>query len=100
MDTLGILKALGNEKRFQILMWLKEPEKHFPPHRDVDGFGIGVCVGFIQDKAGLSQSTTSQYLAILQNVGLVIPTRIGKWTYFKRNEKTITAFIQELTIGL
>jgi ArsR family transcriptional regulator len=92
METLKIFKALGNEHRLQILEWLKAPEAHFPPHQEVDGFSDGVCVAFIQQKVGLSQSTTSHYLAILEEAGLVIPTRIGKWTYYRRNEAAIAAF--------
>jgi ArsR family transcriptional regulator len=96
VKILKLLKAVGNEKRLQILEWLKNPEQNFPPHREVEGFGNGVCVAFIQEKAGLSQSTTSQYLAILEEAGLVIPTRIGKWTYYKRNEAGISAFLEDM----
>src|SRR5689334_13321317 len=87
-----ILKALANEKRLQILYWLKEPEQHFPPHKEVDGFGQGVCVAFIQKKLGLSQAATSQYLSILQRADLLIATRIGKWTYYRRNEEVLNRF--------
>jgi DNA-binding transcriptional ArsR family regulator len=100
VEILKILKAVGNKKRLQILEWLKDPEANFPPHQEVEGFGDGVCVSFIQEKAGLSQSTTSQYLAILEEADLVIPTRIGKWTYYKRNEAVITAFIESLKAKL
>jgi DNA-binding transcriptional ArsR family regulator len=91
---LQILKAIGNEKRLQILEWLKDPEKNFPPHQEVEDFDNGVCVAFIQQKSGLSQSATSQYMAMLERAGLVIPTRIGKWTYYRRNEAAISAFIE------
>jgi ArsR family transcriptional regulator len=93
---LDILKALANDKRLLILHWLKTPEQHFPPHQEVDGFGQGVCVKFIQEKLGLSQAATSQYLNILQKADLVIPTRIGKWTYYRRNEETLAAFVKRL----
>jgi DNA-binding transcriptional ArsR family regulator len=96
MDNLEVFKALANEKRLQILYWLKEPEKHFPPHQEVDGFGQGVCVAFIQKKLGLSQAATSQYLTILQKAGLVHATRIGKWTYYRRNEEALGHFIADL----
>jgi prolyl-tRNA editing enzyme YbaK/EbsC (Cys-tRNA(Pro) deacylase) len=33
-NELEILKALANEKRLQILYWLKAPEQHFPPHKE------------------------------------------------------------------
>ena len=31
MSKLDIFKALSNETRLNILKWLKEPEKYFPP---------------------------------------------------------------------
>jgi len=96
IDIVKISKALSNQIRVDILHWLKEPEKHFPPHKDVEGFGYGVCLVFIKEKAQLSQSTISQYMAQLVDAGLVAPTRIGKWTYFKRNEKAIQHFSKHL----
>ena len=93
---LDVLKALANENRLRILHWLKTPEAHFPPHQEVEGFEQGVCVKFIQEKLGLSQAATSQYLNILQDVGLVIATRIGKWTYYRRNEEALAHFIDDL----
>ena len=96
MNIVEISKVLANDTRVKILNWLKNPEKHFPPHKDIDHFDDGVCVGFIQDKAGLSQSTISTYLNSMQNAELVIPTRHGKWTYYKRNEKVIQAYIESL----
>ena len=92
MDVLKISKALSNQARVDILNWLKKPEDHFPPHKDVEGFGHGVCLVFIKEKAGLSQSTISQYMSQLNDAGLVDATRIGKWTYFKRNQKAIEEF--------
>ena len=93
---LDVLKALANEHRLQILYWLKTPELHFPPHQEVEGFDQGVCVKYIQEKLGLSQAATSQYLSIMQDAGLVIATRIGKWTYYRRNEEALVRFIDEL----
>ena len=70
MNTLEIYKALANEIRLNIMEWLKEPEKHFPPQGlhlpDGSTWTGGVCVGSIQEKAGISQSTVSHYLDIHQ----------------------------------
>jgi DNA-binding transcriptional ArsR family regulator len=96
VNELEVLKALANEKRLLILQWLKTPEQHFPPHKEVQGFEHGVCVTFIQAKLGLSQAATSQYLGVLQRAGLVLATRIGKWTYYRRNEETLGKFIEQL----
>jgi ArsR family transcriptional regulator len=95
-NELNVLKALANEKRLQILHWLKAPEQHFPPHKEVEGFEQGVCVAFIQAKLGLSQAATSHYLGILQKAGLLIATRIGKWTYYRRDETALKRFIEGL----
>lgn len=88
MNIIQIFKALSNEQRLKIMCWLKEPKKHFKSqHCDV---AIdGVCVGLIEEKIGLSQSTVSQYLMLLQQAGLIITERRGQWTFCKRNEKTI-----------
>lgn len=61
------------------------------PEQEVYGFDNGVCVGQIQQKAGLTQSTISEYLSILQRAGLVESTRVGQWTYYKRNEAAFAA---------
>jgi len=89
MDQLEIFKALSNKSRLQILQWLKEPEISFPEQEG--GFENGVCVGQIQHKSGLTQSTVSEYLALMQRTGLVTATRVGQWTYYKRNEEAFAA---------
>jgi DNA-binding transcriptional ArsR family regulator len=90
MDQVEIFKALSNKTRLQILNWLKEPAMNFPEQTDA-GFSDGVCVGQIQKKAGLTQSTVSEYLATLQRAGLVKSARVGQWTYYSRNETAFEA---------
>ena len=90
MDQVELFKALANKTRLQILRWLKSPEEHFPDYQPACGStDVGVCVGYIQKKSGLTQSTISEYLSTLHRVGLVSATRVGQWTYYKRNEATI-----------
>ena len=93
MNYIEIFKALSNETRLNILGWLREPEKNFPPQGGSLGNPLdlkgGVCVSSIQEKAGASQSTISNYLDILQRCGLLLSERHGKWTYYRRNEATI-----------
>ena len=69
-----------------MLEWLKEPEANFP-EQEPYGYANGICVGQLQAKAGLTQSTVSEYLSILQRAGFVTATRMGQWTYYKRNEE-------------
>ena len=90
---MDIFKALSNQTRLNILKWLKEPEKHFSPqglHIPEGGsFENSVCVGSICEKAGISQSTVSSYLDMMQRAGLLESARFGKWTYYRRSEEQI-----------
>lgn len=97
-QALDITKALANETRLHILQWLKDPDGQFPPPTscDHDDWRDGVCVQTIQEKAGISQSVCSGYLAAMQRAGLVTSQRMGKWTYYQRNERTIQAYIEFL----
>jgi len=54
----------------------------------------------IERRCGLSQSTVSAHLAILQRAGLVIRQKIGQWHLFKRNEVIIEAFLEQLRDSL
>lgn len=100
MNVLLVLKALANDKRLKILEWLKVPEQHFSS-TTCDIGKEGVCVGLIEKKACLSQSTISQYLLQLQQAGLITMERKGQWTYCKLNKKFIKEFVTSLnkTIG-
>jgi len=95
MEPLLIYKALSNETRQQILSWLKNPENYFdeePYLQQGISFQVGVCVGEIQQKTGLAQSVISSYLLTMKKAGLLDSERIGKWTYYRRNEKVIKEF--------
>ena len=99
MDIQEALTALNNPIRRKILIWLKD-RSNFPPplpeHEGVDG----VCVGYIQEKAGLSQSTISGYMALLKRAGLVSAERHGQWTFYRRQEDAIRLFLAGLEADL
>ena len=99
MNEITIYKALANETRLNIVKWLKDPIKNFPS-LEVKDLKYGVCCGLIQKKAGLSQSTISNYLAILEKSGLLTATRCKQWTYYKRNESFIKQFCQAIKTKL
>jgi DNA-binding transcriptional ArsR family regulator len=92
LDIDAIHKALANPVRRQILCWLKDPEAYF--QEQVHPLSMGVCAGLIDSKTGLSQSTVSGHLAILQKAGLVTVQRAGQWNFFKRNEETYRLFLE------
>ena len=91
MLSIDVTKALANERRLQILAWLKRPRAHFPPQVDGDLVADGVCGVFIAQKLGVSQPTASEHLKILSRAGLVRAKRIKQWTFYKRDEKRIAA---------
>ncbi|HXA37768.1 MAG TPA: metalloregulator ArsR/SmtB family transcription factor [Phenylobacterium sp.] len=90
MPIVNALKALGNDRRLQILDWLKDPRAHFRPQVDGDLVDDGVCGLLIAEKLGVSQPTLSEHMRILAQAGLVIPKRIKQWTFYRRNEAKIT----------
>jgi DNA-binding transcriptional ArsR family regulator len=85
-----VVKALANERRLEIMNWLKEPRAHFPPQVDGDLVKDGVCGLYIAQKLGVSQPTASEHLRILTAAGLIRASRIKQWTFYKRDEKRIT----------
>jgi DNA-binding transcriptional ArsR family regulator len=89
MSFLNVFHALANDRRMQILGWLKDPETHFQPQ--VDGCLVkdGVCALLIAQKLGVSQPTLSEHMRILVQSGLVQSKRIKKWTFYKRNGTAI-----------
>jgi ArsR family transcriptional regulator len=91
------IRALASTRRLQILEWLKNPRKHFPPQVDGDLVEDGVCSVFIAEKLGVSQPTASEHLKILTQAGFVIPSRIKQWIFYKRNEQRIREFKSDLS---
>ena len=60
-----------NERRLQILTWLKDPKAHFPAQMDGDLAKDGVSALLIAKKLGVSQPTVSEHLSILTQAELL-----------------------------
>lgn len=97
-ELAAALKALANPARVRILGWLKDPES-FPPQLE-PATEVGVCLKHIQARAGVSQSTASQYMAALAAGGLVITTSVGKWTHYRRDEQQIARLAEHIRRSL
>jgi ArsR family transcriptional regulator len=95
IDIDEVIKALAHTVRRDILHWLKDPQVYFADQEHP--LEIGVCAGKIDQRTGLSQSTVSAHLAILQRAGLVSSKKVGQWHFFKRNEETIQTFLRHLS---
>ena len=63
----GLLKALANPKRLEVLWHLREGEH---------------SVGALEKKVGLSQSALSQQLAVLRGEGIVKTRREAQTIYY------------------
>jgi DNA-binding transcriptional ArsR family regulator len=85
-DMHAALRALSNERRVQILDWLKDPRAHFSRQVDGDLVEDGVCGLLIARKLKVSQPTASEHLRVLVQAGLLRPKRIKQWTFYRRDE--------------
>src|SRR5271157_4701888 len=100
MISTVVIRALANERRLQILEWLKDPTKHSPPQVDGDLVKDGVCGCLIARKLRISQPTTSEHMKILCQAGLTRPKRIKKWTFYKRDEAKIKRIEKTILEGV
>ena len=98
MKVAIALRALANERRLQILDWLRDPKKHFRAQVDGDLIDDGVCGVLIAEKLGVSAPTLSEHMRVLIAAKLVRAKRIKQWTMYKRDEdaiETVKRVIQE-----
>jgi DNA-binding transcriptional ArsR family regulator len=100
MINLKVLQALANDRRLQILEWLKDPESHFRPQVDGDLVKDGVCGVLIAEKLGISQPTLSEHMRILSDAELVQAKRIKQWIFYKRDERHIRALKKSIATEL
>lgn len=99
MNIEKVLKCLSNETRKDILISLKdpsnfEPQSHLQPTDNYEG---GICVGTIQRRYGISQSTISGFMNQLENAELVECRKIRQWTYYRRREDKIKEFLSAIS---
>lgn len=81
------LHAIADPTRRTILQVLK---------RGSPGEHPGLCATEIERKIGLSQSTISHHMAVLQKAGLVDARKQGLWRWYRRNEAALSAFTRKL----
>ncbi len=74
-SSARLLKAMGNERRMDILYQLEGKE---------------INVGELEKKVGLSQSALSQHLAVLRNEDIVKTRRVAQTIYYSiKSEKAL-----------
>jgi DNA-binding transcriptional ArsR family regulator len=89
-----MLRTPASERRLDILEWLKEPARHFPRPRqgDLAQHGVtadGVTADVVAAKLGVCRRVADTHLALLAGIGLLRTRRIGRRTYYRRDEMRI-----------
>ncbi|WP_171522595.1 ArsR/SmtB family transcription factor [Acinetobacter lanii] len=101
ISTEEFLKVISNPTRKLVLEWLKNPSESFQDYTQLYPYEqYGVCASLIQQKLGLSQPATSLSIKFLQDSQLLLATKVGKWTYYRRNEDLIDLALQNLYLEL
>src|SRR5580704_18163558 len=96
MTIAVALRAFANERRLQILDWLKNPRAHFREQVDGDLVDDGVCGLLIAEKLGVSQPTVTEHMKLRVDIGAVRARRIKQWTFYKRDEERIRALKSDI----
>ncbi len=93
IDLDDIIKALAHPTRREMLHCLKDPAQNF--QNQTHSFEFGVCASQFE-RCGLSQSTVSAHLAVLERARLITRKKVGQWNFFARNEVAIAAFLAQM----
>lgn len=92
IDRLEQSKAVASAARLSILEWLTEPDLHFADQVTGKPSEIGVCVTLLTEKLGMAQPTASRHLELLRRAGFLNVNKIGRWSFFQRNEATVADY--------
>ncbi|MEL7280988.1 MAG: metalloregulator ArsR/SmtB family transcription factor [Pseudomonadota bacterium] len=88
-DRLEQSKALASQTRLSILEWLTEPDRYFSHQVTGQPSEIGVCVTLITERLEMAQPTVSRHLELLRRAGFLSVDKIGRWSFFRRDEAAI-----------
>ena len=91
-DRLEQSKTLASDVRLSILGWLAEPDTHFSHQVTGKPSEIGVCVTLITEKLEMAQPTVSRHLELLRRAGFLTVNKVGRWSFFQRNEAAVADF--------
>ncbi|PWG61832.1 ArsR/SmtB family transcription factor [Spiribacter halobius] len=91
-DRIEQSKALASDVRQSILRWLAEPARHFPHQSSGPPEEIGVCVTLLTEKLGMAQPTVSRHLELLRRAGFVRARKVGRWSYYQRDEAAVADY--------
>jgi len=84
-----MLRTPVSQKRLDILEWLKDPAAHFPPQPDGDPVEDGVTADAVAARLGVPGEVARTHLGLLADTGLLRTRKIGRRTYYRRDEVRI-----------
>ncbi|MFG2307894.1 ArsR/SmtB family transcription factor [Streptomyces sp. NPDC048566] len=84
-----MLRVPGNGYRLDILEWLRAPAEHFPSEGRGDLREDGVSPESLARKLGVSRAAARSHLDLLARVGLLRAEKVGRRTYYRRDEYRI-----------
>ncbi|CCK32425.1 hypothetical protein BN159_8047 [Streptomyces davaonensis JCM 4913] len=84
-----MLRTPVNERRLDILEWLKNPAAHFPPQRHGDLVEDGVTSDSVAAKLGVDRTVADSHLDLLVGIGLLRTRKIRRRLYYRRDEVRI-----------
>lgn len=79
-DFLNVAKAVADENRARILLFLREDE---------------LCVCQVIEMLRLAPSTVSNHLSILQRAGLIEARKDGRWMYYRLANQSAPGPVRE-----
>jgi len=82
-NITDFFKALGNEKRQQILLNV------FADNREHN-------ITEVAERVKIAQSTASEHLSLLKRAGILVSKKVDKEVYYKFNRKGIIKTIDEI----
>jgi DNA-binding transcriptional ArsR family regulator len=82
---MAVAKALADENRVRVLMFLREGE---------------LCVCQVVEMLGLAPSTVSKHMAVLHQAGLVESRKEGRWMYYRLAERGAPPCVREAIFGV
>lgn len=91
-DRLEQSKALASDARFLILEWLSDPDAYFSHQVTGKPSEIGVCVTLLTDRLEMAQPTVSRHLELLRRAGFLTVNKIGRWSFFQRDETAVAEY--------
>ena len=82
-----MLRTPVSERRLDILEWLRDPAAHFPADQHLPE--AGVTAEAVAARLGVDRQVADTHLGLLVDIGLLRAQRIGRRTYYRRDEVRI-----------